>query len=155
MLPNTRLSLSPILVKIRNYWFFLRLFLRFLNSNVKICRFLVAISHLNVRQSSILFLEEMITYMSQWYVIFTICRRLISSLSSLRTCSKSWCEAVAKSFASSVTPERSSPTVSIGIPILKIGRSCDRLIFNMGIPIPGNDGLYIETGSWFTLSSMS
>ena len=24
--------------------------------------------------------------------------------------------------------------------------SCDRLIFNMGIPIPGKDGLYIETG---------
>ena len=24
----------------------------------------------------------------------------------------------------------------------------DRLIFNMGIPIPGKDGLYIETGPW-------
>ena len=38
-------------------------------------------------------------------------------------------------------------------PMLKIRRSCDRLIFNMGIPIPGKDGLYIETGSWslFTL----
>ena len=29
--------------------------------------------------------------------------------------------------------------------MLKIRRSCDR-IFNMGIPIPGKDGLYIETG---------
>ena len=33
---------------------------------------------------------------------------------------------------------------SIGIPMLKIRRSCDRLIFNMGIPIPGKDSLYIE-----------
>ena len=32
------------------------------------------------------------------------------------------------------------------IPMLKIRRSCDRLIFNMGIPIPRKDGLYIETG---------
>ena len=30
--------------------------------------------------------------------------------------------------------------------MLKIRRSCDRLIFNMGIPIPGKDGLYNETG---------
>ena len=29
--------------------------------------------------------------------------------------------------------------------MLKIRRSCDRLIFNMGIPISGKDGLYIET----------
>ena len=29
--------------------------------------------------------------------------------------------------------------------MLKIRRSCDRLIFNMGIPIPGKGGLYIET----------
>ena len=35
---------------------------------------------------------------------------------------------------------------SIGIPMLKIRRSRDRLIFNMGIPISGKDGLYIETG---------
>ena len=35
---------------------------------------------------------------------------------------------------------------SIGMPMLKIRRSRDRLIFNMGIPIPGKDGLYIETG---------
>ena len=28
--------------------------------------------------------------------------------------------------------------------MLKIRRSHDRLIFNMGIPIPGKDGLYIE-----------
>ena len=32
------------------------------------------------------------------------------------------------------------------ITILKIRRSYDRLIFNMGIPISGKDGLYIETG---------
>ena len=30
--------------------------------------------------------------------------------------------------------------------MLKIRWSCDRLIFNMGIPIPGKDSLYIETG---------
>ena len=35
---------------------------------------------------------------------------------------------------------------SIGIPMLKIRRSCDRLIFNMGIPIPGKDGLHIKMG---------
>ena len=34
-------------------------------------------------------------------------------------------------------------------PMLKIRRSHDRLIFNMGIPIPAKDGLYIETGPWF------
>ena len=34
--------------------------------------------------------------------------------------------------------------ISIGIPMLKIRLSHDRLIFNMGIPIPGKDGLYIE-----------
>ena len=31
-------------------------------------------------------------------------------------------------------------------PMLKIRRSCDRLIFNMGIPIPGKDCLCIEPG---------
>ena len=35
---------------------------------------------------------------------------------------------------------------SIGIPMLKIRRSHDRLIFNMGIPIPGKDGRHIEMG---------
>ena len=30
--------------------------------------------------------------------------------------------------------------------MLKIRRSRDRLIFNMGIPIPGKDSLYIEMG---------
>ena len=30
--------------------------------------------------------------------------------------------------------------------MLKIIRSHDRHIFNMGIPIPGKDGLYIEMG---------
>ena len=32
--------------------------------------------------------------------------------------------------------------------MLKIWRSRDRPIFNMGIPIPGKDGPYIETGPW-------
>ena len=35
---------------------------------------------------------------------------------------------------------------SIVIPMLKTRRSRNRLIFNMGIPIPGKDGLYIEIG---------
>ena len=42
---------------------------------------------------------------------------------------------------------------SIGIPMLKIRRSHDRLMFNMGITIPGKDGLYIETGPWFFSSN--
>ena len=33
--------------------------------------------------------------------------------------------------------------------MLKIRRSRDRLLFNMGIPIPGNYGLYIETGPMY------
>ena len=32
--------------------------------------------------------------------------------------------------------------------MLKIRRSCNHLIFNMGIPIPGKDGVYIEMGLW-------
>ena len=35
------------------------------------------------------------------------------------------------------------------IPMLQIRWSCDRVLFNMGIPIPGKDGLYIETGNRF------
>ena len=31
--------------------------------------------------------------------------------------------------------------------MLKLRRSRDRLIFNMGIPIPGKDSFYIGTGS--------
>ena len=42
---------------------------------------------------------------------------------------------------------RRHPT-SVGIPMLKIRRSHDRLIFNMGIPKPRKDSLYIETGPW-------
>ena len=34
----------------------------------------------------------------------------------------------------------------MAIPMLKIRRPNGRLIFNMGIPIPGKDSLYIETG---------
>ena len=39
----------------------------------------------------------------------------------------------------------------MAIPMLKIRCPNGRLIFNMGIPIPGKDGLYIETGPrlWF------
>ena len=33
--------------------------------------------------------------------------------------------------------------------MLKTRRTHDRLIFNMRIPIPGIDGLYIETGPWW------
>ena len=36
----------------------------------------------------------------------------------------------------------------IGIAMLKIKWSRDRLIFNMGIAIPGKDSLYIETAPW-------
>ena len=36
----------------------------------------------------------------------------------------------------------------MGIPMLKIKRSRDRLIFNMGIPILVRRHLYIETGPW-------
>ena len=43
--------------------------------------------------------------------------------------------------------------ISIGIPVLKIRRFRDRLIFNMGIPIPEKDGFYIETGPCFLLLS--
>ena len=39
----------------------------------------------------------------------------------------------------------------MAIPMLKIRRPNGRLIFNMGIPIPGKDGLYIETGPWWFL----
>ena len=38
---------------------------------------------------------------------------------------------------------------NIGIPVFKIRRSRDRLIFNMGIPIPGKDSLHIDTGPWW------
>ena len=39
-------------------------------------------------------------------------------------------------------------------PMLKIRRSRDRLIFNMGIPIPEKYGFYIETGpSWLHIGS--
>ena len=41
----------------------------------------------------------------------------------------------------------------IGIPMLKIRRSWDRLIFHMWIPIPWKDGHYIKTGPWKPLIS--
>ena len=41
--------------------------------------------------------------------------------------------------------KQSQGLTSIAIPVLKIRRSRDHPIFNMGIPIPGKDGLYIET----------
>ena len=39
--------------------------------------------------------------------------------------------------------------ICIGIPMFKIRWSENRVIFNMGIPIPGKDGLDIETGPSF------
>ena len=42
---------------------------------------------------------------------------------------------------------------SIGIPTFNIRRSHDRLILNMGIPIPGKDGLYIKTRPWWRRES--
>ena len=51
---------------------FLKLFLRFLTKHVTICGLMVAISRLKVRQSSVIFQEEMMTYMSHWLVKFTI-----------------------------------------------------------------------------------
>ena len=38
----------------------------------------------------------------------------------------------------------------MAIPMLKIRRPTGRLIFNMGIPIPGKTVFYIETGPWCT-----
>ena len=37
----------------------------------------------------------------------------------------------------------------MAIPMLKIRRPTGRLIFNMGIPIPGKTVFYIETGPWW------
>ena len=37
----------------------------------------------------------------------------------------------------------------MAIPMLKIRRPTGRLIFNMGIPIPGKTVFLIETGPWF------
>ena len=39
-----------------------------------------------------------------------------------------------------------------GIPMLKIRRLRDRLIFNMGIPILVGQHLYIETAPWFPVT---
>ena len=46
-------------------------------------------------------------------------------------------------------------TVLLGmvIPMLKIRRPTGRLIFNMGIPIPGKTVFYIETGPWYYYSN--
>ena len=43
---------------------------------------------------------------------------------------------------------------NIGIPMLEVRRSHDRLILNSRIPIPGKDGLYIETGPRFPSRSL-
>ena len=40
---------------------------------------------------------------------------------------------------------------NIGIPLLKIRRSRDHLIFNMEIPILEKDGLYIKRAPWFLM----
>ena len=39
--------------------------------------------------------------------------------------------------------------INIEIPIIMIRRSQYRLIFNMGIPIPRKDDLYIDTEPWW------
>ena len=44
---------------------------------------------------------------------------------------------------------------SLRFPMLKIRLSHDRLIFNMGISIPGKDGFYIEMGSRSTYKGTS
>ena len=40
----------------------------------------------------------------------------------------------------------------IEIPMLKIRRSCNRLIFNMGIPVPGKMVFILRQGPWYQLS---
>ena len=42
------------------------------------------------------------------------------------------------------------PSYQFRTPMLKIRWSCDHLILSMGIPIPGKDGLYVESGPWFS-----
>ena len=42
----------------------------------------------------------------------------------------------------------------MAIPMLKIRRPNGRLIFNMGIPIPGKTVFYIETGPWSSYASL-
>ena len=41
---------------------------------------------------------------------------------------------------------RKTVLLGMAIPMLKIRRPTGRLIFNMGIPIPGKTVFYIETG---------
>ena len=43
---------------------------------------------------------------------------------------------------------RKTILLGMAIPMLKIRRPTGRLIFNMGIPIPGKTVFYIETGPW-------
>ena len=43
---------------------------------------------------------------------------------------------------------RKTILLGMAIPVLKIRRPTGRLIFNMGIPIPGKTVFYIETGPW-------
>ena len=44
---------------------------------------------------------------------------------------------------------RKTVLLGMAIPMLKIRRPTGRLIFNMGIPIPGKTVFYIETGPWY------
>ena len=46
---------------------------------------------------------------------------------------------------------RKTVLLGMAIPMLKIRRPTGRLIFNMGIPIPGKTVFYIETGPWHLL----
>ena len=43
---------------------------------------------------------------------------------------------------------RKTVLLGMAIPMLKIRRPTGRLIFNMGIPIPGKTVFYVETGPW-------
>ena len=49
-------------------------------------------------------------------------------------------------FPYGILNKRPGGRLNIKVSSYQIRRSHDRLIFNMGIPIPGQDGLYIETG---------
>ena len=49
---------------------------------------------------------------------------------------------------------RKTVLLGMAIPMLKIRRPTGRLIFNMGIPIPGKTVFYIETGPWQLLWNM-
>ena len=89
-------------------------------------------------------------YFSSWV---SSCLNINSRTRSNWTFSKEIPMADAKSNQGAVSI-RKTVLPGMAIPMLKIRRPNGRLIFNMGIPIPGKDGLYIEMGprpsSWIT-----